>query len=94
MLGLPGSVDVGGFSSATPSRGANSTATNHDTNSVIVDHGEDREGVFARRALREADRHEPGRGDEGPGQHRKSQGLVGEGRRLLGAVALGDARGH
>ena len=35
-FGLPGAAVSGRLSSATPSKGANSTATNHDTNSVMV----------------------------------------------------------
>src|SRR5262245_1851353 len=35
-LGLAGSCDFGGLSSTTPSNGANSTATTHDTNKAMV----------------------------------------------------------
>ena len=57
-------------------------------------HGEDRERVFAGGAAGEADRHEAGDGDERAGQHRQRQRLVGEGRGLFLAVALGEARRH
>ena len=52
-LGLPACFGLRLASGcATPSSGAKSTATNHDTISAMADHGEDREGVFAGRALR------------------------------------------
>ena len=56
---------VSGFlRSQTPSKGANRTATNQDTISAIDHDGEDRERIFAGRAPRKADRHEPRRRDE------------------------------
>ena len=47
-----------------------------------ADNREDRKGVFARRALSEADGHETGDGDQGADEHRLGQVCVGIGGRV------------
>ncbi len=59
-----------------------------------ADHGEDGEGVFAGGALRKADRHEAGDGDQGADQHREGQVLVGVGGGADLVVAGGQAPAH
>ena len=59
-----------------------------------ADDGEEREGVFAGRAGREADRHEAGDRDQRAGEHGHGVVCEGEGRRLLLVVAGGQPRDH
>ena len=56
-----------------------------------ADHREDVIGILAGGAGGETDGHEAGDGDQGAGQHRRSQVLVGEGGGLLLAVTGGEA---
>ena len=70
------------------------TATNQDDNQRDADHGEDREGVLARPARSEADRHETRDGDQRAGQHRRRQRAIGEGCGRLLAVKAASRRDH
>ena len=58
------------------------------------DDGENREGVFARGAAREADGNEPRDSDQCAGEPRKGGGGVGEGGGLLLVVAMLQPRDH
>ena len=66
-------TSLGAFRIAMPSSGAKITATSQETISAMRDHREDREGVLARRAPREADRHEARDRDQRAGQHRRGE---------------------
>ena len=78
----------------TPTTGANSTATIHDTKQRDGDDDEQAERVLARRTGVEADRQKAGDGDERARQHRERGRGVGEGRRAVSIVAGLEPRHH
>ena len=91
MFGLGGEDrGFGGFSSATPSRGANRTATNQETISAIATTAKSENVYSPARARGEPDRNEARAGHEGAGQHRDGTGPERKGGGLLLSVALGE----
>ena len=72
----------------------NSTATTQDAHKRDADDGEQREAIFARAALGEADGDEAGDRHQRARQHRKRRRGVGEGRGLDLVRALLKLRDH